>query len=78
MAHRTHREGPGRFECWAGWLHLDGWSGHIKQPVIVVGETPKRFRIEAVGQTRLAGRGKWMAKGERALVPRFSVTRRIR
>jgi len=40
-------------------LHLDGWSGRTQQPCVVVGETPKRYRIRALAgsELRLPRRG---------------------
>jgi len=55
-------------------LHLGGWHGLSSQEVLVVGETPKRYRIQALEQTRLAGRWRSLAKGQTALVPRHAVT----
>jgi hypothetical protein len=65
-------------EPWRGWLHLDGWHGASRQPVLVVGRTPKRLRIQADGErVRLAGRDRWLDVGESpVLVPKHAVTRR--
>jgi hypothetical protein len=62
---------------WPAWLHLDGWAGATKQAVMVVGETPKRYRIRAVDgeAVRLAGRRR-ISQAETALVPKHAVTRR--
>jgi hypothetical protein len=60
---------------WPGLLCLDGLSGYHETPVLVVGETPKRYRIEAIERMRLAGRVRWLNSGERALVPRYAVKR---
>jgi hypothetical protein len=51
-------------------LILQGWHGVTSTPVLVVGETPKRYRIRAIERTRLAGRGRWLETGEEELVPR--------
>lgn len=56
------------------WLHLDGWAGHTRQPVIVVGETPTRYRIRVEQVTRLGGFMRNLHPGERALVPRRAIT----
>ena len=55
------------------YLCLDGYAGRTEQPVIVVGETPKKFRIEAVGRTKLGGRNLWIAAGQEALVPKTAI-----
>jgi hypothetical protein len=58
------------------WLWLDGWAGRIKQAVLIIGETPKRYRITPAGtdRVRLAGRYRWLAPGDSALVPKRAVT----
>lgn len=58
----------------AGFIHLDGWAGRTAHPVCVVGETPKRYRIEAFARTPLAGRRRELEPGQRALVPKHAVT----
>lgn len=55
------------------WLQLDGWEGRTQQPVEIVGQTPKRFRIRAGRRTRLAGR-RYLGPDDEALVPRYAVT----
>jgi len=57
-----------------GTLHIDGWAGRIDQRVDVVGETRTRYRIRAIERTKLAGRGRWLHRGETALVPKAAVT----
>lgn len=53
-------------------LCMDGWAGRSEQPVVVVGETPKRYRIRATERTRLPG-NRWIEAGETTLVPRYAV-----
>ena len=55
------------------YLMMDGWGGRHDQAVLVIGETPKRYRIKAVMRTRLAGRCRWIYTGETALVPKTAV-----
>lgn len=55
------------------WLLMDGWEGRTEQPILVVGETPQRYRIKAVARTKLAGRCRWIYTGETALVPKHAV-----
>ena len=52
---------------------LDGWAGRTEQEVWVVGETAKRYRIEAIAKTGLAGRQRSLMPGEQALVPKHAV-----
>lgn len=54
-------------------LVLSGWHGSSATKVICVGSTPKRFRIQAITRTRLAGRGRWLEPGQRAFVPASAV-----
>lgn len=55
------------------YLVVSGWGGNTATKVITVGETPHRFRIRAITPTRLAGRNRWLAPGEEALVPKTAV-----
>ncbi len=61
---------------WPAWLHTNGWAGRFKAAVIVVGETPKRYRIRTEKACPLAGRGQTLQVGDTTLVPRQSITRR--
>ena len=58
---------------WRGLLCLNGMSGYHETPVLVVGETPKQYRVEAIERMRLAGRMRWLNPGERVLVPRYAI-----
>ena len=55
-------------------LHLDGWAGRTKTSVLVIGETPKRYRITTGTPIRLAGRDRWLQPNRVALVPKHAVT----
>lgn len=55
-----------------GYLLMDGWAGRTEQAVMVIGETPKKFRIKAVMRTKLGG-ARWIYTGETALVPKHAV-----
>lgn len=55
-------------------LCLDGWAGRSEQAVLVVGETPKRYRIRAVvDNTRMQGNWRSLKAGQEALVPKYAV-----
>lgn len=57
-------------------LRMDGWAGRHDYAVVVVGETPQRYRIKLPPQTdpiRLAGGGRWLRCGQSALVPKHAV-----
>ncbi len=56
-----------------GLLLMDSYAGRTCTPVEIVGETPKRYRIRAIEDTKLAGRNRWLAAGETALVPKHAV-----
>lgn len=62
----------------SAWLHFDDWAGRRRDPVVVVGETPQRYRIRAAAGRcqRLAGRAGSIAGDETALVPKRAVTSR--
>jgi hypothetical protein len=60
---------------WRGLLCFNGMSGYHETSVLVLGETPKRYRIEAIERMRLAGRMRWLNPGERALVPWYAIKR---
>jgi hypothetical protein len=52
------------------------WRGiYHDTPVLVVGETPKGYRIEVLKRMRLVGRRRWLNPGERTLVPRSAIKR---
>lgn len=55
------------------YLCTDGWAGRNEQAVLVVGETPKKYRIKAVMRTRMPGRCRWLSAGELALVPKHAI-----
>jgi hypothetical protein len=55
-------------------LHLDGWAGRWAEDVIVVDETPKRYRIRVDKRVRLAGPHRYLSPGQTALVPKRAVT----
>lgn len=55
------------------YICTDGWEGRTEQFVLVVGETPKRYRIMATQGTKLAGRSRWLKPGQTALVPKYAV-----
>lgn len=56
-------------------LVTQSWAGRLEEPVTVVGETPKRWRVRNDGlcSIRLAGRCRVLAPGETVLVPRRAV-----
>ena len=55
------------------YLCFNDYAGFRMAPVLVVGETPQRLRIEAVRDMRLAGRNRRLPAGETALVPKGAV-----
>lgn len=59
----------------SGWLQLASWGGRSSTLVDIVGQTPKRYRIRAIERMRLAGRHRWLKRGETALVPKTAVSR---
>lgn len=58
-----------------GYLRIDGWAGRHDYAVMVIGETPKKYRIRAVvTATPLAGRRRSLNVGEEALVPKHAIS----
>jgi len=55
------------------WLRLDGWAGRWDEPVVVIGETPTRYRIRADVRVRLAGPHRYLCPGATTLVPRRAI-----
>jgi len=58
-----------------GFLCLYGWAGRSEQPVTIIGETPKRYRVrnDQPDRIRLAGYCRWLAPGAVVLVPKGAV-----
>jgi hypothetical protein len=56
-----------------GILFLQSFAGVIGTEVAVLRETPKRYVIQALGRTRLAGRRREILEGEVAWVPKSAV-----
>ena len=54
------------------YLCTDGWAGRSEQAVLIVGETPKRYRIKAVMRTKLPNY-RWLYVGELAMVPKTAI-----
>ena len=52
---------------------MNGWAGYSETPCIVVGETPKRYRVKLTKQCRLPGRMRWGSKDQIVLMPKASV-----
>jgi hypothetical protein len=51
-------------------IAVTGWGGTLATTVLVVGETPQKYRIRAIERTRLAGRNRWLDAGQETLVPK--------
>lgn len=58
-----------------GVLVLDGYAGRTETTVVIVGETPKRFRIRPTGTVavKLGGCERWLLAGQTALVPKTAI-----
>ena len=57
-------------------LCFNDWAGFYTKPIVVLGETPKRYRITTppdVDRIRLAGRNRYLHRGQTALVPKTAV-----
>ena len=56
-----------------GWSVLDSWAGRTRTRIRIVGETPTRYRIEALTRMKLAGRDRCAGSGAHTLVPKSAV-----
>lgn len=58
------------------YLLLTGWHGFTATPILIVGETPKRYRITPSGarSVRLAGPYRYVEPGKVVLVPKTAVS----
>lgn len=56
------------------YLCMDGWAGFHKEPVEVIGETSKRYRIRLLKDCRLPGRLREGKKGQEILVPKYAIS----
>lgn len=56
------------------WLHTSSWAGRALWPVVVLYETPKRYRVLCVRKTCLPGRVRWVPPGTLKLVPKSAVS----
>jgi hypothetical protein len=55
-------------------IALQSWAGLRYEPVEVLGETPKRFRVKILNdKAKLAGRNNWASRGDVILVPKHAV-----
>jgi len=59
-----------------GKLHLNDYAGHRSITIIIIDETPKKYRIRTTDNNaiRLAGRNRYLYPGQTALVPKTAVT----
>lgn len=63
-----------RADVRTGYLRTDGWAGRMDWAIFIVGETPKKYRIQAaVGDIPMPGRRPSLKFGEKALVPKHAV-----
>ena len=56
----------------AAYLGLTGWHGIVWHPVIIIGETPKKYRIRITEDLRFPG-GQHHSAGSVVLVPKHSI-----
>jgi hypothetical protein len=52
---------------------VNSWAGRLEHPCRVVGETPKRWRIEVDKPTLLPPRNSELRPGQQRLVPKTAV-----
>lgn len=56
------------------FLCMDDWSGFHKEPVEIIGETPKRYRVKLLSNCKLPGRNRSGNIGDVILVPKHAVS----
>jgi hypothetical protein len=56
------------------WLHLDSTDVSVRRRVLVRGETPTQFHIQALTATQIPGATNWLAPGETAFVAHHTIT----
>lgn len=56
-----------------GFILLESYAGLTKHRVEIIGETPKKYRVRALQETRLAGRGRYILTGDETLVPKHAI-----
>lgn len=54
------------------YLCLDSWAGRRKEPIEIIKENPKRYRVKLLGSYPLP-RGRWGREGDEILVPKYAV-----
>jgi len=57
-----------------GLLHLESWAGTTKDPVEILKETPKRYKIRFLGETCFQGK---FTNGKEYYVPKYAVSKEI-
>ncbi len=55
------------------YLVISDYAGNHKYPVIVIGETKTKYRIQLTMETKLAGRNRWGKSGDVVLVPKYAI-----
>lgn len=59
-----------------GYLVLNTYAGRREYPVLIIGETPKKFRVKILSQTNVILPGRRIANyGDIILVPKTAVYR---
>ncbi len=57
-------------EC---FLCINSWAGRREYSVVIIDETPKKYKIRLVVDTKLPGRNRYGNAGEIILVPKTAV-----
>ena len=52
------------------YVAIQSWAGIHRVPVKIIGETPKRFRVEILADAHWPGRCRTVSKGEVRLIPK--------
>ena len=55
------------------WLCFNDWAGFHKTAIVLIGETPQKFRITSTVPIKLAGRNRFLSPYRSTLVPKGAV-----
>ncbi len=64
---------PTEQEPWPALVTYDGWAGRTKEEVLVIGDTPKRYRVKYL-HAGFVGGNRRHEVGDVGLVPKYAVT----
>lgn len=70
--HLSYAETPPEFREGQSYLCPDGWDGRSLVPVVIIKETPKRYRIELLSDCLMPSR-RFRKRGSVMYVPKYAI-----